>query len=206
MSAPHTKRDDATWEKKNTALEAAFRNLQIKQFEKATGIPYKFLIPGMGRELMLMSPIPRPKTIGAKKALDNLTQSTGLIIKVLDSLPQTVLDALNFQPAALRELKTKLRILHVVAKQADVNARSGAPKKAQPSKIALVVARHYYGLTGKKPTVPKKDGIAYGPFLELLKAVYGILDIKASAASQAEKISRNWTAIASESADAGYGI
>ena len=98
--------------------------------------------------------------------------------------------------------------LHLAAKQADLKDHRGAPKKLQLRKIAQAVAQHYYALTGKKPTVPKKDGIAYGPFLDLLTEVYMILDFKknASAEAQAEEISRNWEAVKAKFPIARHGI
>jgi len=201
MSPPNAKCDDITWEEKCRALANAFRSLKIQRPRKATGIPYESLVPDIGRQLMLMTPVPPgPKTVAGKKSLHDLVQSTGRTIQVLDRLPQSVLDALNYRQAALSELKTKLRILHAAAEAADVKTRHGAPQKAQPRKTARVVAQHYYALTGRKPTVPKKDGKAYGPFLELLRTVFEILGInkKASALSQAEEISRDWKSVVAE--------
>jgi len=37
-----------------------------------------------------------------------------------------------------------------------------------------------------------KDGKAYGPFLDLLNAVYEILGVRASAESQARTVEREW--------------
>jgi hypothetical protein len=141
---------------------------------------------------MLMRPNPgvRGPKVGspdtAKKELRKLAGKAKALIKVLDDLSQTALHALNYRQATLGELKTRLRILHATADAREVNAdiakskRRTEPRKVQ---IARVVAQHYYGLTGQKPTrrVKWDDGRAYGPFLELLNAVYGILDIKASA-------------------------
>jgi hypothetical protein len=98
------------------------------------------------------------------------------------------LDALNYRPAPLRELQAtlrklrpNLRILQVAAKTAKAPKRERS-KKVQPRKLARFVALHYFLLTGERPTRRNKiDGPAYGPFLELLNAVYGVLGVKASA-------------------------
>ena len=192
-AAPRSKRRSATlsWEAKSAALEKAFRDLPIWR-GTATGIPYEILIPDIPRQLMLMlpnSPNSRPKAAGTKKGLQRLARSTRSTIKALDGLSQTALDSLNYKPAALRKLTTNLRILHAAAemaakKKAEVKGRAGRPEQVQPSqakKIARVVAQHYRGLTGKKPT-------ASGPFVKLLHDVYEILGIEASARSQAEAL------------------
>jgi hypothetical protein len=100
-----------TWDEKCAALESLFGNLQIQRFEKASGIPYGLLIPGMGRDLMLMTPVARPKTLPTKKALKDLAQSAARTVKVLDGFPECAIDALNFDHTELRLLKAKLRIL-----------------------------------------------------------------------------------------------
>jgi hypothetical protein len=43
--------------------------------------------------------------------------------------------------------------------------------------------------------VPKKDGVAYGPFVELLTEVYNALGVCASAEAQADYISRKWASV-----------
>lgn len=183
-------------ETKLAALEAAFRKLPIKK-GKAAGIPYESLIPGIARQLMLMVPILRPKVASEKRGLRNLAQSTGRTVKALDDLSSAALAALNYQPAALRELKTKLRILHAATETVEFTARNGQPKKIQPKKIARIVAQHYYRLTGRKPALtndPYNGGKTKGQFVELLQAVFEILGIKASALSQAKLANQEWPA------------
>jgi hypothetical protein len=184
------------WQTKCAALEDAFRRQAIQPASKMAGIPYEFFIPDMGQQLLLMTPIQHPKCAPDKKGLLDLAQSTGRTIKVLERLSENALTALNYRRPALASLKTNLRILHVAAKTAEVKARRGAPKKIQPRKITEVVAQHYYGLTGKKPTVPSKDGKAYGPFLELLGDIFKILGVKGvSAESQARELVKGWKSV-----------
>jgi hypothetical protein len=191
MTAPQS------WESKCAALEDAFRKLQNRRGEAAQGIPYEFLIPSFGPQLMVMVPNPRKKALPPKKALRSLTRSIGQTIEALDRLPGPVLDSLNYRPAALYNLQMQLRILHVAVKTAEVETRRSAPTKTQEQKIARVVAQHYFALTGKKPTVSVsvKDGNS-SPFVELLTAVYRTLGVKASAASQAKMVADKWPSIA----------
>lgn len=190
----------ALWEEKLAALEGAFRKLKIKQNEQdktANKITYKSAIPGIARQLMLMVPILRPKVASDKRGLRNLAQSTGRTVKALDDLSPAALAALNYRPTALRELKSKLRILHAAAETVEFKARIGQPKKIQPKIIARVVAQHYYHLTDREPALTNdayNGGKANGQFVELLRTVYKTLGIKASAPSQAKLVNKEWPA------------
>jgi hypothetical protein len=154
---------------------------------------------------MLMRPNPGvhpPKVVSAgtaTKELRNLAAKTCALIETLDDLSLTAADALNFRKAALMSLKTQLRILQASAISAEVpeapkNTGRGAPIKVQPRKIALVVAQHYFGLTGRVPTrnVDSDQGNSYGQFVELLKTVYDILGVDASTDSQARAVVKAW--------------
>jgi hypothetical protein len=221
-------RSKSGWEEKSAALEKLFRDLPICK-PKAEGIPYESLIPGIPDQLLLMVRNPRVRIIDGKDVYDVdgkklmslcneplLIQPTGeglrstmhaaeRLVKALDSLSQPALKALalNYRPAALRGLKTKIRMLQAAAKLAgnrlaeakkasDKDSR-GRPKHlrgrrtqdgpSQATEIARVVAQHYRGLTNKKPTAHNKV------FLDLLKDVYTVLGVKASAQSRAMTLS-----------------
>ena len=178
-------RSKTEWEEKSEALAKLFRDLPI--CTTATGIPYESLIPDIPDQLLLMAPRrspPRPKIAGAKKALRTLAQSAHRTVVALDGLSPKALAALNYRPAALRRLKTDLRILAAGAREGKVT--TGRPTQAGPSqaaKIARAVAGHYRGLTNKTPTAHDHR------FLDLLKAVYVVLGVRASARSQAMTLS-----------------
>jgi len=213
-----------SWQEKCAALEDAFRQLPRWREETATGIPYEDLIPGIGRQLMMMSPrhgpppengdlppelrhspvltrnahTPKVKsTASAKRELASLARKTEALVEALDDLSRTGLDALNYRQDAIRRLTQNLRILWVYAKMAKVpqilnNTGRGAPKKVQEKKISRVVAIHYFGLTGKKPTMTVVYDKAGGEFFVLLRTVFEILGIKASAEAQARAACRDW--------------
>jgi len=209
MGAKSKSLGHASWDAKIAALEDLFRTLPVQPPSKVDAIPYSFLIPGIGRQLMLMSPVSRRTQIPGKKAVKALAQKTGRIVELLDGLSQPVIEALNFRQSAIGKLKTDLRILHAAAKEADVagvNFRDGAPQKSQARKIAIVVATHYFGLTGKKPTLSRNKDGAYGQFFDLLKAVYEILGVNASTESQANGLIKDWPSIAAESGITDYRI
>jgi len=192
-----------SWEEKCAALQDAFRKLPIRRNETAKGISYESIIPGIACELMLMAPVSHSAAelfavkngLRNKKGLHKLAQKIGDVVKVLDGLSQDALDSLNYRQAALRKLKTELRIFHEVVKAAKFDAPHGQPPKAQAKKIARIVGLHYYGLTGRIPakTVDPVSSEASGQFVELLRTVYKILGInKASAAAQTTVLNKEW--------------
>jgi hypothetical protein len=187
------------------ALEDAFRKLTIRRGNPADGIPYDALIPGLGRQLLLMRPSPgarRQKVVfvrGARGELRRLAVKVGAVIKALEELSETSDEALNFRKGVLVNLTLQLSILEASANHAEVlrappNALRGAPIKTQPRKITQAVAQHYYCLTGRAPTrnVTWDAGNSRGAFVERLKTVYAILGVKASADSQAKAVAKEW--------------
>ena len=99
------------------------------------------------------------------------------------------MERLNYNQDSLRSLITNLRILQAGAENtgpAEISrSNRGAPKKVHIERISDVVAEHYFGLTGKAPTVICTDGVAYGAFVKLLGDIFAILAVDASAESQA---------------------
>jgi hypothetical protein len=179
------------WKEKSAALEKLFRDLPICKPEDEK-IPYESLIPGIPDQLLLMAPRrspPRSKGVGAKRGHRMLAQSARRTITALNQLSPSAIAAM-LRPAALRQLKMSLLVLAV---QAEREGKRGRPKRAGPSqatKIARAVAQHYRGATNKTPTAHDQK------FLDLLKAVYVVLGVKASARSQAmhlppEKLGKN---------------
>jgi hypothetical protein len=193
-----------SWDAKRAALEEAFRKLPIQHSKAMTGIPYESLLPDIPRQLMLMAHIPRSEAefyaaknnLRNKNGLHKLAKKIGDVIKVLDGLSRDALDSLNYRQTALSELKTKLRIFHEVTKAAKFHAPRRQPPKVQARKLARVVGQHYYGLTGRIPakTVDSISGNARGQFIDLLRTVYKILGIKASAEAQATALNKEWRA------------
>jgi hypothetical protein len=177
---------------KVAALEVAFRRLPISRRE-TSAIPYEEVIPGIARQLMLMGgkPTPQRKKVSiqkAKRELERLARLSGATAEALRELSQTAIDLLSLKPEflSIREQASWLRLLSADAQSA---ASSCLPteqrvrqKNPRPVEVARVVALHYFRLTGEKPRRRNTwDGKAYGPFLELLNAVYKVLGVKASA-------------------------
>jgi len=128
------------------------------------------------------------------KLLRSLAQSTQRSLEALEALSKNTLEALNYQPAALRKLKTHLRILHAVV-EAEVNsparppARRGPKPKLRPRKIAVAVADHFFGLTGKPPNRTKLSS----GFLCFLGEIFKALGVVASAEVYGKEAIRLWT-------------
>jgi hypothetical protein len=156
-----------------------------KLFRESGGtadVSYAFI-----RQLLLMRPVrplnKRPKIAGTKKALQRLSLAADRAAKVVEDLPANARAELYFRPAALQQLTTLLRVLAADAK-ADKTAKAGRPKKtvrpSQAEKVIKAVALYYFLRNNKKPT--RRDP----KFIKLLRGVYKVLGIKASAEYQAD--------------------
>jgi hypothetical protein len=181
-----------TWAADDLHLQAALRRI-IAGLKPPP--PYATQIPAIARELLLMRPNPTKPQMPVREGLERVAKAAGQLCSLLDQLPPAAITALNLRKQALMTFKTTARTLTLVAGGSSISSVAGAPEKKHARKVAETVGIHYCRLTGKKPTVPKKGGVPYGPFLTLLKRVYKVLGIKASAASQAEAVCRNWRAI-----------
>jgi len=160
-------------------IEDAFRSLPIAP-PTGMGIPYEWLIPGMGRQLSLMKPVSHQRSPceSTKRRLIDLQRNARLICE--DAAAITLI------PLQLR--LSIIGIAHGELPTLRPIAGRGAPPKAQAAQIARTVAQHYYGLTGKRPTrvTPVDDGKAYSPFRKLLAEIYRLLEVNASADNQAK--------------------
>jgi hypothetical protein len=192
-----------TWTEREAAIDAAFRKLPIKPPDKLSS---EMLIPGIARELALMRGAERPTEAGVaalkrhaeaassaatKKEIAALKKHAEGLIEAIDALHKPAIDALAYRLTGPAGLTTRLRILIAQASCAevpdDLRAKKGAGVKVQARRIANTTAEHYYRLTGNNPTVIVNPDTnkAYGPFLDLLKEIFDVLGITASAESQA---------------------
>jgi hypothetical protein len=134
-------------------------------------------------------------TATAKKELAAVRRYAEKLLQALNALHKPTIDALNFRREALfgaGGLSTTLRILIATASSADIpelpaTAGRGRRVNTQARRIALEVATHFYGLTGKMPTIRTRadTGVAYGPFLQLLKEIFAALEMRAGAENHA---------------------
>ena len=136
-------------------------------------------------------------TATANKELAELGKRAEALVLAINGLSQTAVEALGLPEAALNKLKASASLLWIGATKANVhelpdNTAKGAPPKVQERRIAWCVAWHYHFLTGLNPTVPDKNGRPYGPFFELLQAIYEALEVTASAAAQGRLVEEIW--------------
>ena len=67
---------------------------------------------------------------------------------------------------------------------------TGRPRKGRAERITSAAASVFERLTGKPSTLRHSEGVAYGPFLDFLKAVFKACRITASAEAQAKAVRR----------------
>jgi hypothetical protein len=134
----------------------------------------------------------------SKREIENLNKKAKELRLALQDLHRPAIEALdNYSPKRPHwraEMIDDLFFLMAKTTLARVgslprNAGRGAKPRRQAKKIASSVATHYFRITGKFPTVitPSDGGKAYGPFLDLLSEVFRLLNVKASAESQAKE-------------------
>ena len=69
----------------------------------------------------------------------------------------------------------------------------GRPRKRRADKITAAAARGFWWLTGMHPTLrTNSEGVAYGPFLDFLKAVFEACGVTASAEAQFKVFQRKY--------------
>jgi hypothetical protein len=68
--------------------------------------------------------------------------------------------------------------------------RPGRPREGRAERIASAAGSVFGRLTGKPSTLRYSEGVAYGPFLDFLKAVFNACRITASAEAQAKAVRR----------------
>ena len=74
-----------------------------------------------------------------------------------------------------------------------LRARPGRPHKQRADWITLIVASVFSQLTGTLPTLRTNlEGVAHGPFIDLLKAVFETCEITASAEARAKAFIRKF--------------
>jgi hypothetical protein len=187
---------------KYQAIEKAFRCLKI--LPAMDGRLATFIQPLA--DLSPASAIPSKfrKTSKATciKELTELQACAAKLIKCLDALHEPAIVALA-DHGFCNERRVVSQLARQLVNAADSAAKSGEdvppdkregrgrPRKPQPLVVARMLAHNYRTLTGKRPTIRThagndKEGQAYGPYLELVKAVFEAIGIDANAESMAK--------------------
>lgn len=160
---------------KCAALADAFRKLPIRTVQG----PYT--IPAIAREFARMAGA-RPK-VSARMAA-SIDRKLATMKRCADALYEQ-LDSLG--PLSIEQRAAIITLARLPRAAKMPRSAKKKPRKTLALRIACSAAVHYFHLTGEKPAIRNvPDGGAYGPFLDLLKTVYGVLDIDASAYSIAK--------------------
>lgn len=172
---------------RRSKLEAAFRRLPIRMEAEGRMPAMVDILNGMPSSAAppAFEVATRAATI---KDLASLEHEALALAGRLDSLRGPAIDALAAsgfvrQPA----LQGQLRQMAESARYAkelnipDSEAR-GRKEKKLPSAIADILACNYRSLTGVRPTVRTRavEGVAYGPFLDLVGSVFEAMGIDAN--------------------------
>ena len=201
-----------TWKDREAAIEAAFRKLTPAP-PTGKGTPYTALIPGMGRQILVECGfVPDnhgPDTAkNTRTELDKVASNARKLLAALEGLHQPALDVLAnvYTRPPAGDLPIHLQTLAEIVEKLSIpgfvkHASRKQPPKERAEKIARIVGAHYWGITGRHPTVITKqapaayhcgnNNFAVGPFVELLTAIFDATGVMASAANQAGRL-RHW--------------
>jgi hypothetical protein len=171
-----------------TRLIAALEMLKTNYVVPDGKLAYRIMIPAIARQLTKMTRLDvSPKVVKeAKKELTRLASDARSLASRIPKLPLEVsllLDATGgFQPSNLDGLLNELAdAAQIVATaKAASSGKAGRPPKSTAENIVTYLCQEYERLTGKPPTLTVRDGRAGGAFLDLVKAVFDALRIKAS--------------------------
>lgn len=199
----HHRSGDSTAQVK---IELALRALPSAKPKSGAGIPYRFAIPGIAQQVMIMR---RPSEIAAQrkaalKELDDLRVMAAKLRRLLlESAPdeKTRLTERRFWPGDLFSLDSAIAVSTLEsaltqfalttsrdAARYRTTSKSGRPVKAEAFEIGCYLYEQYERLTGEEPTRIVRDGKTSGKFQTLLRSVFDALAIEASAEAVGAKV------------------
>ena len=126
--------------------------------------------------------------IGGKAAEQLIEPLTDLVIRAGEAILAVNRAAMkidNGRHQLVRMEMTAERILERLGAH-----QPGRPREGRAERIASAAASVFERLTGKPSTLRYSEGVAYGPFLDFLKAVFKACRITASAEAQAKAVRR----------------
>lgn len=146
--------------------------------------------------MMVVNKLPRANNSqaqdGARKEIERLAEVCFELGKHVEAMHSDALRALEracCKPHPLLLVDTLKDVIRAACNALDEgdfpDPQVGAPEKRYEKSVADKLLRTYQQLTGRKATVPSRDGKAYGPFLDFLADVMPLLGISRGFESQA---------------------
>ncbi|MGI8704958.1 MAG: hypothetical protein ACR2JJ_04055 [Sphingomicrobium sp.] len=129
---------------------------------------------------------------GARKEVERLAElcfDLGKHIQAMRSDALRPLERAGCKPHPLALVDTLKDVIRAACDALDEGhfpaPQHGAPEKRYEKSVADKLLRTYQHFTGRKATVPSRDGKAYGPFLDFMADVMPLLGIRSGFESQA---------------------
>jgi hypothetical protein len=164
--------------------------------EDSAAIPYRQVIPVIARQLTVMqrADASPERTKRAKKELMNVSKTAADLVAAISRLSDDAMGALDL-PARFQAIRLSEELPNIAAaskKGADKlpGGSKGAPvRRSSAGRIVEFLYQEYERLIGEPPTrIVSSDGVAGGPFLRLVKAVFTALSVTASPENAARKV------------------
>jgi len=165
--------------------------------DRKNAIPFTHIIPCAAREIYLswrMHEIPTRKPSQWHEQFQNRVQA---LLKLLQEMPAGLVQDV-FQS---HEQKSQLyqRLNWALANSVSAPPRkAGSRMKSEPKRLPIIVANFYFNLTGRAPTITRfnsAESHSGGDFLDLLEAIFRILEVKGKPRPAAEFAIKNWAVI-----------
>lgn len=170
--------------------------------EVAIAVEAKTIIFSAPFAMCMDLPCAKPVTENqARQELSKLADLASDLARHLQSMHSTSLDAIRVlgselkigglipfpDPIILLVNAEKIAFVAHRAKEAtsfqgSSSRRSTKPTKLGARKVAELSAISFMRITGRPPTIPKKDGVAYGQFCAMLKLVFALTGFQGASA------------------------
>lgn len=127
----------------------------------------------------------------AQTEIDSLVKLTDALIANVKNMHSPAIDALAEQGIFRHSVIAFAHSVGTAARRADLGAIPEKVSRGDVAKVRYAMAvtrllrRQYSMLTRRNPTVIVRDGKDYGPFLDLVRAVFAVLEIKVSPEARA---------------------
>ena len=163
--------------------------------DSAAPLQYRHLIPGIAHQLTVMqrADASPERTRRAKRELMAMSKMAANLAAAISRLSDDALGAMDlaarFQAIRLGDDLSNIALTLMNGADKLPGGSKGAPvRRGSAGRIVEFLYQEYERLIGRPPTRIVSDGVAGGPFLRLVAAVFIALSIKASPENAARKV------------------
>ena len=179
-----------SWDETASDIEAAF--LRLPSIAPVEGkIPFSDAIPGLVRQLMLMTPQEPPRPTAQRKAARDIQKKSQ---KLFEAIQESGLILHGVFPRdVMSRLLIDLTIIYHFDPAID-KPKIGPPEKEYARNVARFIAIQYERMTGRRAAITydptQETALPSGDFYNLVRSIFDSLAIKANAEHQCLEVNR----------------